>query len=177
MKRTIKESANDITIDEIESMYGVEVRKALEKYCSIKRLSPDEVVNDTMTDGNGQTEWDKFDNWAEKKLGLDIMGKFDTDDDYDWTGADTARKEEDDWESDHRDEFVESFDEPENEVDEGFIVNWIGEELYGCEWIDSDEIKFYPDEAVEISTRDGDVYRISVNKIFSSKLGSYLDER
>lgn len=64
-----------------------------------------------------------------------------------------------------------------NQVDEGFIVNWIGEELYGCEWIDSDEIKFYPDEAVEISTPDGDVYRISVNKIFSSKLGSYLDER
>lgn len=117
MKRTIKESTNDITIEEIESMYGVEVSKALEKYCSIKRLSPDEVVNDTKTDGNGQTEWDKFDNWAEKKLGLDIMGKFDTDDDYDWTGADTARKEEDDWESDHRDEFMEGSGSRMDEVD------------------------------------------------------------
>lgn len=119
MKRTIKESANDITIDEIESMYGVEVSKALEKYCSIKRLSPDEVVNDTKTDGNGQTEWDKFDNWAEKKLGLDIMGKFDTDDDYDWTGADTARKEEDDWEAEHGEEerFMEGSGSRMDEVD------------------------------------------------------------
>lgn len=104
------------TLIDIENTYGKEVKDALVKYCKLKKLTPDAVIDDMSEDGNGMTEWDKFDNWAAKKLGLDVMGKFDTDD-YDWTGADTAKREQDDWESDHRDEFVESFDAPENEYE------------------------------------------------------------
>ena len=69
----------------------------------------------------------------------------------------------------------ESVDES---VDEYFISNWIGEELQDCEWVDPNEIQYAGDEPwVEISTPDGDVYRIQVTKVYSSKLGSYLDER
>ena len=65
-----------------------------------------------------------------------------------------------------------------NPVDEYFISNWIGEELQNCEWVDPNEIQYAGDEPwVEISTSDGDVYRIQVTKVYSSKLGSYLDER
>ena len=74
------------------------------------------------------------------------------------------------------DEFVEGRgSEP---VDEFFISNWIGDELQDCEWVDPAEIQYAGDEPwVEISTPDGDVYRIQVTKVYSGKLGTYLDER
>lgn len=164
---------SDDTLIDIENTYGKEVKDALVEYCKLKKLTPDAVIDDMSEDGNGMTEWDKFDNWAEKKLGLDIMGKFKTDD-YDWTGADTARKEQDDWEAEHGEEerFMEG--SRSNPIDEGYIVNWIGEELMACEWVDPDEIKFYPDEAVEITTSDDDVYRVQVTKVYSAKLGEWL---
>lgn len=92
MKRKINESSEQETLKEIERTYGKKVRDALVKYCTAKNLDITETVYETKTDGNGQTPWDKFDNWAEKKLGLDIMGDFD--DDFDYTGADARAKRE-----------------------------------------------------------------------------------
>lgn len=164
---------SDDTLIDIENTYGKEVKDALVKYCTLKKLTPDAVIDDMSEDGNGMTQWDKFDTWAQTKLGLDIMGKFDTDD-YDWTGADTAKKEQDDWEAEHEEErFMEG--SRSNPIDEFSIRNWIEEELEECEWVDPSEIQYSGEEPwVEISTTDGDVYRVQVTKVYSAKLGEWL---
>ena len=116
-------------------------------------------------DGNGMTEWDKFDNWAEKKLGLDIMGKFKTDD-YDWTGADTARKEQDDWEAEHGEEerFMEG--SGEENLKEWQVLDKIANLLmptkgfYGKEYGENNDLFFeYNDVPYRITLEEIEDYR------------------
>lgn len=96
MKRKINESSDKETLKEIERTYGKKVREALVKYCEKKGLDITQTVYDTKTDGNGQTPWDKFDNWAETKLGLDVMSGFDDTDIDDILGFKGGRKGADD---------------------------------------------------------------------------------
>jgi hypothetical protein len=149
----------DDALADIEKTYGKEVKDALVKYCAMKKITPDEVIDDLSEDGNGMTQWDKFDTWAQTKLGLDIMGGFD--DDFDYTGADSERKEEDDWESDHRDEFMEGSGSRMDAYDVG---KFIEEELQECEWVDDVVFDGY-DNTMEIVTVDGDNFSVQVTKL------------
>ena len=161
-----------VTLKEIEKWYGKDTATALVQYCDKMGLEIDDVAGDDRA-------WDKFEAWSKskkRKLGTNST-KFNNwqraarVDDYD--SGKRARTYDGPSDSDIYDEGSGS--EP---VDEYFISNWIGEELQDCEWVDPSEIQYAGDEPwVEISTPDGDVYRIQVTKVFSSKLGSYLDER
>lgn len=180
-RRIVRESNDMIVYKEIEKMYGVKVAKMLQQYCALKNLDPDTVVNDTSTDRNGMCAWDKFDVWAKGK-GVDFADSFGSVDVDDLLGVGKGKKKP-------RGRMPKVYDRPTDSdiygegsgsepVDEYFISNWIGEELQDCEWVDPAEIQYAGDEPwVEISTPDGDVYRIQVTKVYSSKLGSYLDER
>ena len=97
MKRTMKtrmfrESADIETLKDIEKTYGKNTAKALDRYCRDMKKNPVDVVSDLKADGNGMTEWDKFDVWAKRKLKLDIMDNFD--DTIDWTGAEDDKDRE-----------------------------------------------------------------------------------
>lgn len=162
-----------ITLREIEKWYGKTTADALVQYCEINDKEIDQVAG-------SDREWDRFEMWAKsKKRGLGTnSGKFD-----DWQKA--SRIDD----KGTGDRAPKIYDRPVDSdiygegsgsepVDEYFISNWIGEELQDCEWVDPSEIQYSGDEPwVEISTPDGDVYRIQVTKVYSSKLGSYLDER
>ena len=118
---------------DIEKTYGKEVKDALVKYCALKKLRPEDVIDDTQEDGIGQTKWDKFDKWAQKKLGLDIMGGFD--DDWDYTGSEERAKREkglSEVPMGDMDSFMEGSG---SHMDEQDILDFIGEELRGCEWV------------------------------------------
>jgi len=132
---------------ELDRKFARQLADALEQFADKKGMTPDEIFD------GGDNLMSEFANWSKKKLGLDI--------DQNMPSAE---------------EFLEgSGSEP---VDEYFISNWIGEELQDCEWVDPAEIQYASDEPwVEISTPDGDVYRIQVTKIFSSKLGEWLEDR
>lgn len=71
-------SDENITADikDVERMYGADVANGLLEYCRMFKKSPGQVMNDLSEDGNGQTEWDKFDNWLQKKKGIDFTGGF-----------------------------------------------------------------------------------------------------
>ena len=78
-RRLTKESADEnITADikDVERMYGKDVANGLLEYCRMFKKRPGQVMNDLSEDGNGQTEWDKFDNWLQKKKGIDFTGGF-----------------------------------------------------------------------------------------------------
>jgi hypothetical protein len=176
MKRKINESSEQETLKEIERTYGKKVRDALVKYCTAKNLDITDTVYETKTDGNGQTPWDKFDNWAEKKLGLDIMGDFD--DDFDYTGADARAKRERGLQEVPL-ASLDSFDEGSgsNPIDEYFIRNWIAEELEECEWVDPSEIEYSGEEPwVEVTAQNGVVYRIQVTKEFAPREVNAVDD-
>lgn len=180
-KRIVRESNEDIVYQEIERMYGVKTAKALKKYCAMKGIDPSTVVNDTSVDRNGMCAWDKFDVWAKGK-GVDFAAGFGSVDVDDLLGVGKPKRKP----KGHATRF---YDRPDSSdiygegsgsepVDEYFISNWIGEDLQDCEWVDPAEIQYASDEPwVEISTPDGDVYRIQVTKIFSSKLGEWLEDR
>ena len=61
-RRMFKESLG--VLKDIEKTYGKKTAKALAKYCELKKLDVDDVISDLHQDGNGMTEWDKFDVWA-----------------------------------------------------------------------------------------------------------------
>ena len=84
-KPLFRESADEETLKDIEKTYGKKAAMALDKYCKLFKKTPTNVVSDLKADGNGMTEWDKFDVWAKRKLKVDIMDNFD--DTVDWTGA------------------------------------------------------------------------------------------
>jgi hypothetical protein len=159
--RIVRESI--MTLKDIEKSYGAKVAKALAKYCNIKKLDINQVVGDLRTDGNGLTPWDKFDIWAKKTQGLDIMDNFD--DTVDWSGAEDDAKREKEFSTLDDEEqaltkkrarkaeklrrkkrqrashSLREYDIPEfnegsgsNPEDEYFISNWIGEQLSDCEW-------------------------------------------
>ena len=81
-KKLTKESDYSATanIEDIERMYGKDVAEGLLEYCRQFNKKPAQVMNDLTVDGNSQTEWDKFDNWLQRKKGIDFTDKFD---DYD----------------------------------------------------------------------------------------------
>lgn len=164
MKRKINESSEQETLKEIESTYGKKVRDALVKYCTAKNLDITETVYETKTDGNGQTPWDKFDNWAEKRLGLDIMGDFD--DDFDYTGADARAKRERGLQEVPL-ASMDSFDEGSgSQKDEYQIAEFIGEELRECEWVNNFNWGDYSDMTFDV---DGFGYRVTVTKEFAPR--------
>ena len=166
-KNTMLES---ITIGEIEKWYGKPTADALVKYCDEKNKNVDQVASD-------DAEWDRFEMWAKSKkrrLGTN-SSKFDN-----WRDAagmdDKAITKK-------RDSGVRRYDLPtaadmygegsgSDPIDEYFISNWIGDELKECDWVDPEAIEWAGDEPwVEISTEEGDVYRIMVKKMYSGKLG------
>ena len=78
-RKLTKESADEnITADikDVERMYGKDVANALLEYCRKFGKKPSQVMNDLSEDGNGQTEWDKFDIWLKKNKGIDFTGGF-----------------------------------------------------------------------------------------------------
>ena len=71
-------SGENITVDikDIERMYGKDVANGLLEYCKKFKKRPEQVMNDLSEDGNGQTEWEKFDNWMKHKHQTDFDHKF-----------------------------------------------------------------------------------------------------
>ena len=180
--RTFRESS-DATLKDIERTYGAKTAKALVKYCELKKLDIDKVVYDTKEDGNGMTPWDMFDKWANRVLKLDIMGNFD--DTIDWTGAEDETKKpkklsrgnitKRDGDSTGK-RFGKVYQAPTDfktmeessgsRMSDTDIVNWIGEELEECEWVDdisySDDIGLKSAQ-VAIKVRDK-VFIVSVEE-------------
>lgn len=87
-----QESADDETLKDIEKTYGKNTARALDRYCKMFNKKAVDVVSDMKMDGNGMTEWDKFDVWARRKLKLDIMDNFD--DTFDWTGTEERKNDD-----------------------------------------------------------------------------------
>ena len=187
MKKIVRENS-DSTLKDIERGYGTKVAKALAKYCDIKKLDVDDVVSDMREDGNGLTPWDKFDIWARRTQGLDIMSKFD--DTIDWTDTEDDRKREREFANMNKDEkrkaakkskrmlkkkrnghALNVYAEPKFDRftessgnDPQDVLDFIAEELYECEWvsnIDYDDVlpKCYVD------TDDGKTFVVSVDKV------------
>ena len=173
VKRIVRESDDRIVYKEIEKMYGVKTAKALERYCAMKGIGPDKVVNDTSTDRNGMCEWDKFDVWA-KKHGVDFTDSFGDVDVDDLLGVGKKRK------SGRR--ATRIYDRPVDSdvygegsgsrMNEWDIAGWLEEELQECEWVN--DLKFsnddYEDPWFEVDA-DGSTYRITVKKVFSPREG------
>ena len=148
--KKIKES-NDVTLDEVAKEYGTDVAKALVRYCREMKTTPDEVLNDMTEDRKGMTKWDRFDTWANRKLGLDVMGNFD-DKGVDWTGAEEDRRRE-----------KEMVDESSRMTDQD-ILDWIGQEVSEAEWCTDMTFDDY-DPTLEVETMDGDRFEIKVNPL------------
>lgn len=178
----IMKEGSDITLRDIERNYGKDVANALVKYCSTKRLNVDDVVSDMSEDGNGLTPWDKFDIWARKTQGLDIMGNFD--DTIDWTGAENDDDEREEQRTRKQGKSVKKgkrfgqvFQAPTDfstmnegsgsRMEENDILDWIFQEMGECEWAGDMD---YVDDAnafeVSMPGTDGeDVFRVSVTKV------------
>ena len=61
-------------------------------------------------------------------------------------------------------------------MEENDILDWIFQEMGECEW--ADDMEYVDDEnAFEVSMPgpDGDVFRVSVTKVWSGRLGKRLD--
>ena len=122
VRKIVRESDDRIVYKEIEKMYGVKTAKALERYCAMKGIEPDKVVNDTSTDRNGMCEWDKFDVWA-KKHGVDFTDSFGDVDVDDLLGVGKGKKKSRGSMSKVYDRptdsdiYGESFDEPADEYE------------------------------------------------------------
>ena len=144
------------------------------QYCDVKGKEIDDVA------GNDR-EWDRFEVWSKgKQRGLGTRSKKFND----WQKASRMGDEEDGGKKEHPTRFYDRpspsdiYSEGSGQVDEFTITNFIGEELMECEWVDQEEVKFSGDEPwVEIATPDGDVFKVQVTKVYSGKLGSWLDER
>ena len=181
-----QESA-DATLKDIERTYGKKTALALDKYCKLFKKNPTNVVSDMKMDGNGMTEWDKFDVWAQRKLKVDIMDNFD--DTVDWTGADDDRKREKEFDDadkkeerkaarkakraakrllkkkQHASHALHTHDTPHfnegsgsNPCDEYFISHWIGEQLSECEWAQDVDYGDFP----ILVTTDAGQFKVTV---------------
>ena len=107
------------------------------------------MTPDEIFDG-GDNLMSEFANWAKKKLGLDI-------DKY-MAGAE---------------EFVEGSG---SRMDEDDILYWIFQEMGECEWVDDMEYKD-GENSFDVSMKgpDGDVFRVSVQKVWSGRTGERPD--
>lgn len=167
------------TLKDIERAYGKDTARALAKYCALKKIDMTKVVSDMRTDGNGMTEWDKFDVWAKNTQRLDIMGNFD--DTIDWTGAsDDEKREKKEREiakpmrmakvsarrakNRRKPRFSEGSG---SRMDVWEISQWIADELNDCEW--AHDVHFrnddYEDPWFDFSTDEGDVFKVTVKKV------------
>lgn len=202
----VRESSDDETLKDIENTYGKKTALALDKYCKLFKKTPTNVVSDLKADGNGMTEWDKFDVWARRKLKVDIMGNFD--DTIDWTGAEEKKKADKEEKKREKDErrtarkFRKGLKELRKNkkdlkklrrglrrgrglaresienarMEENDILDWIREEMCPCEWVE--DIYWCDDgNAFEVAMPgpDGDVFRVSVQKVWSGRLGKKID--
>ena len=162
---------------QIEKMFGAQVAALLEEYCTLKELDPYKVAFDEKADGTGSTLWDKFSVWAKNKKHVNVNAKFD---DYD-VDAELNR-------TSGRGRATRTYDTPVDsdiygegsgsKMDEFDILNWIYEEMRDCEWAEIDTSDISDDKAeleVALPGPDGDVFRVSVQKIWSGKLGARLD--
>ena len=180
MKRTMKsqmfrESTDAETLKDIEKTYGKKTAMALDKYCKLFKKDLTNVVSDMKTDKNGMTEWDKFDRWAQRTMKVDIMDNFD--DTIDWTGAE--EKKDDDKEENlkkPRRSMRKGLLRESTRMDENDILDWIFQEMSECEWID--DINYLDDgSAFEVTMQgpDGDAFKVSVQKVYSGRLGKRID--
>lgn len=206
MKRTMKsqifrESADAETLKDIEKTYGKKTAMALDKYCKLFKKSPVDVVSNMKMDGNGMTEWDKFDRWAQRTMKVDIMDNFD--DTVDWTGAEEKNGDDKEEKKRERDERsaarkikgdIKELHKNKKELkklrrgmrkgllrestrmDENDILDWIFQEMGECEWVD-DMNYMDDDSAFEVTMQgpDGDVFKVSVQKVYSGRPGKRID--
>ena len=168
-----RESSDEATLLDIEKTYGKKTSLALDKYCKLFKKNPTDVVSDLKADGNGMTEWDKFDVWAKRKLKLDIMDNFD--DTIDWTGAeDEPAKSKEKSKRTPKQRFGNVYDEPSlndiygegsgSRMDEQDVLDFIGEELVSCDWVsnlDYDDV----DAKCYIDLNEGTSFEISIKRI------------
>ena len=140
IRKVVKESILDkVSMGEFTKMYGADVAKALEKYCDAMHKKPEEVIN-----GNDM-DMARFENWAKRKLKMDIYKKFDN---YDYAK---------DLDNDAKSRMVDE----SGSMNEQDIVDWIGNELSECEWcsnITFDDVN----AVVEVETDEGKKFEISV---------------
>ena len=107
------------------------------------------MTPDEIFDG-GDDLMSEFANWSKKKLGLDI--------DQNMPSAE---------------EFLEGSG---SGMDEFAILDWIYEDMGDCEW--AEDLSFLDNEnAFEVTMPgpDGDVFKVSVTKVWSGKPGKRLD--
>lgn len=161
-----------ITLREIEKWYGKETAAALVQYCDAMEKEIDDVAGDDK-------EWDRFEMWSKsKKRGLGTnSGKFN-----DWQKASRIDDKGDVQRAITRYDVPVSSDiygeESGSRMDEFDILNWIYEEMRDCEWAEIDKSDISGDKAefeVALPGPDGDVFRVSVQKIWSGRLGQRLD--
>lgn len=158
-RKTVNESSYDVDLfirthsmkqvgrhKELDRKFAKELASALEQFANKKKMTPDEVM------AGGDDLMSEFANWAKKNLRMDI-------DKY----------------MPSAEEFVE---ESGSRMDEFDILNWIYEEMRDCEWAEIDASDISDDKAeleVALPGADGDVFRVSVQKIWSGRLGEKLD--
>lgn len=187
-----QESSSDAILKDIERTYGAKTARALAKYCELKKIDIYKVISDTKEDGNGMTEWDKFDVWAKKVKNVDIMSNFD--DNIDWTGAEEERKREKELTKDEKlaakgkgkrgmkkVRFGDVYSAPTDfrtmeeskvnesvEKDAAFVANWIQEELSDCEWVKRMGITKYEmggESKFVIRTDEDKLLEVTVNEL------------
>ena len=183
-----QESSSDAILKDIERTYGAKTARALAKYCELKKIDVYKVVSDLKEDGNGMTEWDKFDVWAKKVKNLDIMDNFD--DTVDWTGAEDERKREKEFAKAEKlaakgkgkrgmkkgrfgnvysapTDFSTMEESGASRMSKWDIASWISDEVRDCEWaVDVDfENDDYEDPWFRITTTDGDTFQVVVKKV------------
>lgn len=182
-----QESSSDAILKDIERTYGAKTARALAKYCELKKIDIYKVISDTKEDGNGMTEWDKFDVWAKKVKNVDIMGNFD--DSIDWTGAEDERKREKELAKDEKLAARKSkrirkgkpsksgrfgrvhsaptdfstIDESTGGMDAQNIADFCSEELGECEWVSL--IKQGDNADFEVTTTKGDKFKVVVTEV------------
>ena len=162
------EKGDGITLREIEKWYGKDTASALVQYCDKMKKDIDDVA------GNDR-EWDRFEMWSKsKKRGLGThSSKF-----SDWQKAakmddDNKRKKKAGKEFEEPDVYLEGSG---SRMEENDILDWIFQEMGDCEW--ADDMEYVDNEnAFEVAMPgpDGDVFKVSVTKVWSGRLGERLD--
>lgn len=188
--KVIKES-QEASLKDIESSYGKGVAKALVKYCNEKDKDIEKVINNTTPDRFGLTEWDWFEKWAKRTLKLDIYGGF-SDDWMDDIDNDSKKNDDSDDNDSNLSDGISSrklskskrrklsrgipvhdlptrsdmmMRESGGGYDAQGILDWIGDELIECDWVNDNMTFDDTNPILEIETTDGDKFEISVKKI------------
>lgn len=153
-RKVVKESILDkVSMDEFTEMYGADVAKALKKYCDAMHKEPEEVLN------GDDMEMTRFENWAKRKLKMDIYKNFG---DYDYAK---------DLDKDAKSRMVDE----SSSMDPQYVIDWIAEELGDCEWCaDFTFDDFEP--TLEVETSDGDRFEISVTPIGRSANNDTIED-